>query len=132
MANTNILIFYIFFLVIFNFFAASFALSADSRNFNLSEQIPLSELRIKIQNLISRISDSESIIDNALTDLIDAIALMALYPVLFVVVVFAYILFLLNMILIGVAALPAVVNILLFTPMGIIIVYDYVLPYLRG
>lgn len=113
MANTKFITFYIFFLVFFNFFAGSFALSDESQNFELKKYM-------KITNIINQWDKSESIIGSVLK--------VVLIPFLLI----DYVVVLIVLMSYGFTILPTAIEILIFTPIGIIITFDYILPYFRG
>ncbi len=113
MANTKIIIFYIMFLVFFNFFAGSFSLSQETKEFDITNYAKVSQIRDKLK---------------ANDGILSSIFSIVLAPFLLI----DYLIILIVLMGLGVTILPPIVNILLFTPLGILFTFDYVLPYARG
>lgn len=113
MVSTKIIGFYIFFLIIFTTFTGLFSISKDSSNFDYKNYLLISKYRDKL-------SQQEGVLSKVVnTLLLPFILLDAL-------------IFLLAFLGISFTFLPPLVNILVFTPLGLIVFFDYVLPYVRG
>lgn len=113
MVNTKIIGFYITFLIIFGTFAGLFVFGNTGESFDYKKYLVVSKVREKLSmgdGFISNII-SASLIPFLLID-----ALMLLLA--FVGVSFSY--------------LPTLLNVIVFTPLGLMVIFDYVLPYVRG
>lgn len=111
MANTKILIFYLMVLVFFG--TLSGFVSTDSQEFELSNYLKISELRNELKS-------NEDIFSSLIS---------------YVLIPFIIIDFIVGLIAIlgfGFSSLPSIINIILFTPLSLIIIFDYVLPMIRG
>lgn len=111
-ANSKVLVFYLLFLVIFSFFVSSFKIEEDSNK-------SLSDFAV-VTKTISKMNESQSALLNILK------------YVLIPLVSIDIILVILSMLVITFTSLPIIINTLIFTPIGVIITIDYVLPMIRG
>lgn len=111
MANTKVLMFYVFFLIIIS---TMFGLvGIDNDGFSIEKYLVVSKLRNDLEENRNFVSSVISIV---------------LVPFL----VINYMIALLILVGFGFTQIPAVLNILIFTPLGLWIVFDYIIPIIRG
>jgi len=113
LANTKLIMFYIFFLVIFNTFAGMFALSDESKDFNISSYMKVSEAQNKLEQR---------------DDFLSSVLKIVLFPFILI----DFIVVLTVIIGLSVSILPPIINVILFVPLGIMIIFDYIIPVIRG
>ena len=117
MANSKALVIYLLFIVFFNFFVGGFGLEAGdesgSAEFNVEKYLIINQARDKLENSDSKVASVISVV------LVPFVLLDAL---IFIFVVIG----------VGFSVLPAIINVILLTPAGIIVLFDYVLPMVRG
>ena len=111
MVESRTLIIYLFFLIIYSFFVSSFAF--EEVNKTIMDYAPLTSTFIKL---------------NQSENLFGSIIKYVLLPFLLIDVIFI----LLGMIAISFITMPPILSVLIVSPVGIIITFDYILPYVRG
>lgn len=107
-------------LVFFNFFAGAFALSQESEEFSIEKFALITKLRGIVQDNFEQGNLFEKVLFGTLN--------VVLLPFLAVDLV----IFLLITIGTGISILPPLIELLLFSPLGIIVIYEYILPLIRG
>ena len=115
MVSTKTLVIYLMVLVFFNFFAGQFVISQNEDEFNIQKYLLISNVREKI------FSDSA---DNVFTSFAKVVTapFLLIDAMIFIIVVIGT----------GVSVLPPSIELLLFTPLGILVIFEYVLPMVRG
>lgn len=113
MASTGVFKIYLLILVFFNFFAGGFNLTNSEDSFEIEKYLFITKIRT---NLESNDDTFSSILRVVLAPFILLDALI----------------FMLVVIGLGITVLPPIVEIILFTPMAIFIVFDYLIPAVRG
>ena len=117
MVETKTIVFYLLFVVFFNFFAGAFSLQNEDSEFDINKGLLTNEIKNKI--LDSEIGKNKLIGST--------VAILSL-PFL----ILESLIFILYLIGLGFAVLPPILEILILSPIGIIIVFDYVIPAIRG
>lgn len=113
MADTKVFKIYLLILIFFNFFAGGFGLSEEGNRFDVQRFLVISHVREKLGEA-----------DNLLADLLKVV----LVPFMLIDVL----IFMIMVVGTGIAVLPPIVEILLFAPMALFVIFDYVIPTLRG
>jgi|WetSurMetagenome_2_1015567.scaffolds.fasta_scaffold576008_1 hypothetical protein len=112
MVSTKILVIYLFFVIIFSFFYTSLT-SDESQKFDARNYLVITKIRQSLDK-------TDNLISNILKVVLIPFILIDALIFIFVVVGFSF------------SVMPVYLDILFLTPMGIIIMFDYVLPYIRG
>jgi len=114
MGNSNALLIYIFLLLFFNFFAGSFLISEDTDAQNKIESYKV------IGKARAVLSDKDGFFSSVLkVVLVPFLVLDLIFTIIFTMTVTLY-------------GLPNIVNILLYSPLVLIAIIDYVIPTIRG
>jgi hypothetical protein len=112
MVNSKVLVIYLFFLVFFSFIYSGIT-SDSSNNFNAKDYL-----------VVSKIRDALGKTDNWLTDIFRVV----LIPFILIDIL----VFIIAMVGFSFVQIPFYIDVLILTPLGIIVMFDYILPYLRG
>lgn len=115
MANIKIFVSFLMIIVFFNFFAGGFQISKQSETFEIQKYLIISKIRESI------FTDSANNIFTSITKVITAPFLL-IDAMIFILVVIGT----------GISVLPPIVEIFIFSPLSILIIFDYILPMIRG
>ena len=113
MARLRALKVYLLILVIFNFFAGGFGISAQGDEFNLDKYRFITEIR-------SNLAENE--------DTFSSLLRIVLVPFILI----DALIFLVAILGVGISVLPPAIELLLFAPLAIFVIFDYIIPMFRG
>lgn len=111
MANTNVLITYIFILIMMSFVFTSMGITENK--FNFQEYSIIAKMR-------AHLADNEDIVSRVLGVVMFPLLIIDLLVMLVAILGFTLI------------NVPPIITAVLFAPMLIVVLFDYVLPMLRG
>lgn len=111
MASTNSLYIFILFVVFFNVILGMFAISQD--NFNINNYTPITQLRTNLENNHNWVSD-------------------ILRVILIPFMVIDGLVLLITLLGLGFTLIPPILAVLIYTPLTLFVVFDYVIPTIRG
>lgn len=118
MPNTRTFVIYLFIVIFFNLFAGSFSLTSENNDISIKKTLVTTQIKDKI---LTHTGLGDWKIFSATANIL-ALPFIILESLIFII----------SIIGIGFTVLPAIVEIILFTPLGIIVVLDYVIPVIRG
>lgn len=113
MANIKAFVIYLAFIVIFNFFVGSLVLSNENSTVDIQSKLIISKT-------IAKLGEAEGLMNTVLQ--------IALIPFL----VIDLLIFVVMITTVSFSIIPAIVNTIIFVPLGIIVIFSYVLPMIRG
>lgn len=113
MASTKIFFIYFMFVIFFNIFAFSLTTQQQDNNLNVSKYFVITQT-------ISKLNTMDSIFSKILS--------IALIPFILLDLLF----FVVSIISINFSVINPVLNILILSPLGIMAIFDYIVPMVRG
>lgn len=113
MASTNTLVVFILLLVFFNTIVGMFALSDSSKNFSLTDYMFISKIRASLEQNKNWVSDIIKVILTPFLIIDGIIGLLTLLGI-------------------GFAVIPPIINVLIWTPITLIVTFEYIIPVIRG
>lgn len=113
MVNTGVFKLYLLILIFFNFFAGSFNLNNNDDAFEVNKFFIVSNIRSNLDNA-----------DNVFSNILKIV----LAPFILIDAV----IFMLVVVGLGISVLPPIIEILMFTPLGLFVIFDYIIPAVRG
>lgn len=125
MVSTKLLTIYLFVLLFFNFFLGQFEIAKDtfSSDMESSKGFIVTKLKTDANNYWNEVLGKDSWLNKLISFPVDIIFIF-----LFIIEGIIYIV---GLIVNGISMFPTI-NLLLITPLGLILLYEYVIPLIRG
>lgn len=99
-------------IILFSFFYTGFT-NTDDQTFNIKQYMAISNAR-------TRLSDVDNVFTNILNIVLVPFLLIDLILFVFIIIGYTFI------------SIPIILTVIILTPMGLLILFDYVIPMLRG
>jgi len=118
MVKTSTFLIFIMIVIFFNFFAGAFQLTSENESTAIEKTLFTNQIKDKI--LTATGWGNFKLIEGILTVL--SLPFIIIESLIFVLVIIGT----------GFSILPPIIEIMIFTPLGIIIILDYIIPVIRG
>jgi len=133
MGESNTLKVYVFFMVIFFFFTGATELSNE--DFDLNKYMPIHNQVTKAKDFKLEAEQYQQSAESLLSSVFSTAQVILAYGsiiILSILSVFDYLILILGLISVSFGILPQVFTVLLFTPLVVVIIIEYIIPTFRG